>query len=89
MNLFCSFRNFPKIYLINFVFYRITASLVFFFVLTGRAFADPILGDAGAAWSTADATQVNPANGAFLDRTQGTGSLELLRNESLDRKSVV
>jgi hypothetical protein len=83
VNLFCSFRNFPKIYLINFVFYRITASLVFFFVLTGRAFADPILGDAGAAWSTADATQVNPANGAFLDRTQGTGSLELLRNESL------
>lgn len=48
-----------------------------------KAWADPILGDAGAAWSTADATQINPANGAFLDRTQGTGSLEILRNESL------
>lgn len=52
-------------------------------IIPRKAHADPVLGDAGAAWSTADATQVNPANGAFLDRTQGTGSIELLRNESL------
>ncbi len=68
-----------KRYVVGHLFTTVVVGLI----PLSKGFADPMLGDAGAALATADATLINPANGAFLDRTQGTGSFELYRNETL------
>ncbi len=47
------------------------------------AFADPLVGDVGAAYSTAEGAGTNPANAAFLDRTQAMFVPELMKQESL------
>lgn len=67
----------------SYFLWHLYAGIIVFLWKTPIGISDPMLGDAGAAWSTADATLVNPANGAFLDRTQVTGVFELLRNETL------
>ncbi len=48
-----------------------------------HAVADPLVGDVGAAYSTAEAAGTNPANAAFLDRTQASFAPELFKSESL------
>jgi hypothetical protein len=48
-----------------------------------RAHADPLLGDVGATLGTLDGVAANPANAAFLERTQVGIAPELYRQESL------
>lgn len=50
---------------------------------SGAVHADPLVGDVGAAYSTAEAANVNPANAGFLDRTQAMFVPELFKQESL------
>ena len=47
------------------------------------AHADPLLGDAMAAYSTAEAADSNPANAAFLEQTQVVYIAEGLRDEQI------
>lgn len=47
------------------------------------ALADPLVGDVGAAYSTAEGANTNPANAAFLDRTQAMFVPEVFKQESL------
>ncbi|MCX6106841.1 MAG: hypothetical protein NTY08_13525 [Proteobacteria bacterium] len=59
-------------------------SAVILFVVSGTASADPLIGDAAAAYSTADAAEANPANAAFLDYTQFSYVAEILKSDSID-----
>jgi hypothetical protein len=51
--------------------------------ISSLASADPLVGDVGAAYSTAEGAGVNPANAAFLDRTQAMFVPEIFKTESL------
>ena len=62
--------------------FRISA--VVLLVYSGTANADPLIGDAAAAYSTADAAEANPANAAFLDYTQFSYAAEILKSDTLD-----
>ena len=53
-------------------------------LLGGRALADPFIGDAGAAYSTSDGAVINPANAAFVDRTQIFFEPSLFSQSELD-----
>jgi hypothetical protein len=48
-----------------------------------RAAADPLTGGTAAAVSTAEAADANPANAAFIDRTQFMIAPEIFKQESL------
>lgn len=52
-------------------------------LLDGRAYADALTGDVGAALSTPEAAGINPANAGFVDRTQVSFQPELLKQGSL------
>ena len=53
-------------------------------LVTSPALGDPLLGDAVAAYSTAEAAEDNPANAAFLDQTQFSFVGEMIKNEQID-----
>ena len=53
-------------------------------LMTSAAHADPLLGDAMAAYSTAEAAEDNPANAAFIDQTQISFVGEVIKNEQID-----
>jgi len=48
-----------------------------------RAAADPLIGDAGAALSTAEGTLLNPANAGFVDHSLATFESKLVNSSSL------
>ncbi len=45
--------------------------------------ADPMTGDTGAAYTTAESASLNPANAGMIDRTQATLAPEIYQNEKL------
>lgn len=57
--------------------------LTSFMATAGKSWADPLTGDVAATHDTAAAASENPANAAFLDRSQISVAPELFRSESL------
>jgi len=65
-----------------------TKSTLFLAMILGfgglpKAYADPLLGQAMAAYSTAEAADANPANAAFLEQHQAVYIAEFLRDEQI------
>ncbi len=57
--------------------------MLLYFFHSSAAIADPLMGDVAAANPSLSAVEANPANAAFLDRTQVSWSPELFKSETI------